>query len=199
MTASTTAARPTATATVHTHASITIGSVVLRRAKWETARDPSGRIAVNPQRGTWHGHIVRGRNKHETVVVPMVGCPSCGGVLFLSHSPDAAAVLAILLGVRVPVDTLGKVTPDLQCQHGRCDFHRTVYLDRWNKTKPLYAIAYINRSAGRGAGRIEIAYSHALNAQEARFHLGRGAFDVIGAGPAIGFYVDEKTGRVTAE
>jgi hypothetical protein len=197
-----------ASATVHTHAAITIGSVVLRRAKWETARDESGRIGVAPQKGTWYGHIVRGRNKHDSIVVPMVGCPACGGALFLSHSADCAAALSLLLGIRVPVahriDGLGKVSPDLLCQRqghggGQCDFHRKVYLDRWNKTKPLYAIAYVNRAAERGRGAIEIAYSHALNAREARFHLGRGEFDVIGAGPAIGFFVDEKTGRVTVE
>ena len=31
----------------------------------------------------------------------------------------------------------------------------------------------------------------------ARHHLGAGDFLVIGAGPAIGFYVDERTGKMT--
>lgn len=107
-----------------------------------------------------------------------------------------------MVGQRVPeahaVDSLGKVSPDLVCTHGRCDFHRKVYLDRWQKTKPLFALAYVNLSKGEH-GAIEIAYSHSVDVREARHHLGRGNFRVIAGGPAIGFFVDEKTGRVTAD
>ena len=45
----------------------------------------------------------------------------------------------------------------------------------------------------------EDAYSHSIDAREARLPVGRGNFRVIGAGPAIGFYVNEKTGRMTAD
>ncbi len=191
-----------AAATVHTQASINVRALVLARAKWESEPAPDGRMAFRPQKGTWYGHIVRGRGPADATVVPMVSCPSCGGILFLSHSEDAAKALRRMTGMPVPVahriDPYGKVSPDILCQHGRCDFHRSVYLDRWNKTKPLFAIAYVNLDKGVH-GTIEIAYSHAIDAREARFHLGAGNFKVIGAGRAIGLFVNEKTGRVTAE
>jgi hypothetical protein len=190
-----------ATAQVHSQASIDIRSIVLPRAKWETRRDDTGRvIGFMPQKGTWYGHVVRGR--WDVTVVPMIGCPSCGKALLLSHSEKAAGYLGKMLGVTVPVahriDHLGKVAPDVRCQYGACSFHRRVYLDRWLKTKPLFAIAYVNQDVGEH-GEIEIAYSHSIDAREARLHLGRGNFRIIGAGPAIGFYVNEKTGRMTAD
>jgi hypothetical protein len=192
------------TAVVHARASLDVRAIVLPRAQWDVLPTPEGRggLAFRPQKGTWYGHIVRGRSRLDTTVLAMIGCPACGGVLLLSQSEDAARALRKLTGLPVPVahaiDRLGKVTPDVLCKHGRCDFHRKVYLDRWNKTKPLYAIAYVNLEKSEH-GAIEIAYSHALSAAEARLHLGQGSFKVIGAGPAIGFFVNEKTGRVTAD
>jgi hypothetical protein len=190
----------TPAAVIHSQASINVRSVVLPRAKWEITRVADGRMAAVPRAGTWFAHILRSRN--AMTVVPMIGCPNCGGLLLLSHDEMSARELRLMTGLPVPVahriDKFGKVSPDVLCKHGRCDFHRRVYLDRWQKTKPLYAIAYVNCDRGEH-GEIEIAYSHALNEKEARMHLGFGNFRIIGAGPAIGFFVDEKTGRATAE
>jgi hypothetical protein len=185
---------------IHSRASIDIRTVVLPRAKWESTRTADGRLALVPQKGTWHARIVR--SAHASTVIPMIGCPACGGLLLISHTEMTARELRLMTGMPVPVahsiDHLGRISPDILCRHGRCDFHRKVYLDRWNKTKPLYAIAYINMAAGEH-GEIEIAYSHSIDVKEARMHLGFGNFKIIGAGPAIGFFLDEKTGRLTAE
>ena len=187
------------TSTIHSQASIDVRAIALPRAKWEIAVSPDGRLACQPEKGTWCAHIVRGRSAHEVIVVPMIACPSCNGLLMLTPSRGAAKVATRLLHMPVPIahhiDHLGKVSPDIRCQHGRCSFHRKVYLDRWNKTKALFAIAYT-----RGAhGEIEIAYSHAIDSREARMHLGTGDFRIIASGPAVGFFVDEKTGRMTAD
>jgi hypothetical protein len=188
------------TSQVHSHASINVRALVLPRAKWETARNAKGQLALMPRKNTWYGHIVR--YQHSMTVVPMIGCPACGGILAIPHSQDAALELQKMTGMPVPVahriDHLGKVSPDIRCQHGKCGFHRRVYLDRWNKTKTLYAIAYVNEDVGEH-GAIEIAYSHSIDTREARMHLGKGNFRTIAAGPAVGVFVDERTGRVTAD
>jgi hypothetical protein len=192
-----------AVATVHTQASFNVEAIVLPRATWETEETPDGRLAVRPQRGTWYGHVARGRAQHDVTVIPVIACPNCGGGLFIPHSKEAATALRKLTGMPVPVahaiDHKGKVSPDIHCQHGRCGFHRTVYLDRWNKTKPLYAIAYVNMDRGEH-GQIQIDYTNAVDEREARFHFGvRPRCRIIKAGLAIGFYVDERTGRMTAD
>jgi hypothetical protein len=186
---------------IHSQSSLIVRPAILARAEWTREPTADGRMAFRPVKDTWYGHIVRGRHAHDVVIVPMVGCPGCGGLLFLSHTEATAKVLRAVLGQRVvpvvhSIDYLGKVAPDLLCGRPRCDFHRQVYLDRWNKTKPLFALAYVNTAKGN---RIEIAYSHSVDEKEARFHLGMGPYRVIGGGPAIGFFVDEKTGRITAE
>src|SRR5271166_3850807 len=111
-----------ASAQVHSQASIDVRSIVLPRAQWETSRTPEGQPAFLPQKGTWYGYVIRGRIPSDVTVVPMIGCPSCGGALFLSHSPGAARFLSKMLGAIVPVahriDHLGKVSPDLLCKHG---------------------------------------------------------------------------------
>lgn len=175
-------------------ASMAVRPAVLKRAEWDVV--PNGNII--PQKGTWHAHIER-RTPTDVTVIAFLGCPSCGNKIVLSQSKDAATILSKWFGRTMPVihaiDRLGKVSPDVLCMNGSCDFHRTVYLDRWNQTKPLYAMAYT-----RGAhGRIEIAYTHATNQHEARLHLGAGNFRIIDIAPAIGFFVDEKTGRMTAD
>jgi hypothetical protein len=190
------------TSTVHSRASIDVRAIALPRAGWETDYI-GGRLSVKPQKATWYGHVVRGKSAHDVTVLPMIGCPSCGGVLFISHTPETAKALGQLLGMKVPVahrvDSLGKVSPDILCQHGRCDFHRRVYLDKWNKTKQLWAIAYIDADSV-----IKIDYCHAVDRREAAHHYAastalRKGCRFIDAGPAVGFYVNEKTGRVTAD
>lgn len=155
---------------------------------------------VNPVKGTWYGHVLRGKGPLDVAVVPMLSCPNCGGICGISHTPEAAKHWRVWLGARdMPichdVDYLGKLSPDLMCKHGRCDFHRTVYLDRWNKHKALFCLAY---TEGRGT-EIKFAYSHAMDAKEARFHLGRGNYNIIAGGPAVGFHFDERKNRLTAD
>lgn len=193
----------TVSATISSRAAIDVRAIVLPRAGW--AYDfIGGRLAVTPQKGTWYGHVARGKSAHDVIVIPMIGCPSCGGLIFLSHTPETAKALSQMHGgVQVPIahriDHLGKVSPDILCKHGRCDFHRRVYLDKWNKTKALWAIAYVTPE-----GKIQIDYCHAVDRKEAAFHYagshgGRKGCRFIDAGPAVGFYVDEKTGRMTAD
>lgn len=183
--------------TVHSQASINVRAVVLPRAKWDTAQTAKG-LAFLPQKGTWYGHVIR--DGHDVNVVAMIACPNCGGTLYLSHDQAAAKALRRMTGMPVPVahtiNHLGMVSPDVLCQHGRCDFHRKVYLDRWNKTKPLYAIAYIEGEHGE----IKIDYCHAIDRREARLHFGpRRNVRIIDIGPAVGFFVNERTGRITAD
>lgn len=194
-----------ATASISRVSSVDPRAVVLERRTWKTMRDGSGHLlGIEPEKSTWHGLLHR--DPHGTTVIPLIGCPSCGGVLAIPHTGKGAAVLRALLNLPVPaahsIDSFGKVSPDVQCRHVRgdhaCGFHRRVYLDRWNKTKPLYAIAYIDLSK-KGREEILIAYSHAVDAREARLHLGKGNFDIVGVGPAIGFHVDERTGKVSVE
>ena len=186
--------------TIHAKASINVRSIVLPRATWDTGICSDGLPTFSPKKGTWHAHVVRTRS--GIIVLPMIGCPACGGILTLTPDKEAAKLLRLWTGLPVPVahaiDRYGKVSPDVLCKHGSCDFHRRVYLDRWSKTKPLFALAYVNLDKGEH-GEIEIAYSHAIDAKEARMHLGVGNFRTIAAGPAVGFFVDEKTGRVTAD
>jgi len=187
------------TTTTHSRASIDVRALALPRAKWGVQIASDGRLACAPEKGTWYGHIVRGRSAHEVIVVPMLACPSCNGLLILTPSVGAAKIASKMLGLPVPVahniNHLGRVLPDIKCTRPRCSFHRKVFLDRWNKTKALWAIAYTRGERGE----IEIAHCHAVDAREARVHLGPGDFRIIGSGPAVGFFVDEKTGKVTAE
>jgi hypothetical protein len=184
---------------VHASASLEVQAHVLRRAEWASERVIGRGDALTPIPDTWYGHKVRGRAAHDFVLVAMIACPKCGGMNILSHSPEAARAISAMTGRAVPpvaqqIDHLGKVSPDFRCMHPGCGFHRKVYLDRWNKTKPLYACAFIDMKLPVKQRKIEIAYSHAIDAREARFHLGPGKFHVIATGPAIGFHVDERTG-----
>lgn len=192
-----------ATAQVDSRASLQIRSIVLPRAQWKLETTADGRPSWSPVPGTWHAHVIRGLEAHQVTVVPLLTCPVCMRLMFLSPSPEAAAFLSRYIGVRVPVahriDHLGKVSPDLQCRHDRCTFHRHVVLDRWNKNKTLYAVAYIDLTRGEH-GEIEIDYCHAVDRREAMFHFGqRKNVRIIDAGPAVGFFVNEKTGKVTAQ
>lgn len=191
-------------AKVDRSASLNVRTLVLPRAKWEKELIAGGREALRPQPGTWYGHVVRGQGAHEVTVIPFVGCPACKKLLLLSHSPDAARALASLSGMPVPVshaiDHLGRVSPDARCAHAGCSFHRRLILDKWNTTKSLYAIAYVDLSRG-DAAKIEIDYCHAVDRREALFHFGvrKKSVRVIDAGKAVGFFVDEKTGKVSVE
>ena len=187
----------TSTYEVHSTSSIIVRPIVLRRAEWATHERAVGPTVIP---GTWYAHVVRGRDAWDVAVIPFIGCPLCGKKNVLVHNEQAAAIVARGIGQPVvPVthtnDHLGKVSPDVMCMTPGCSFHRQVYLDRWNKTKPLYAIAYTRGQSTK----IEIAYSHSIDAREARIHLGVGDYNIIGAGPAIGFFVNERTGRMTTD
>lgn len=191
------------TTNINSRASIDARVLVLPRAQWESEMTSQG-LALRPQKGTWYGHVVRGKGAHDVSVVPMLGCPNCGGIVFLANEP-AAETLRRMSGMPVPashkIDHLGRVTPDVRCTHvrARCEFHRRIILDRWLKSKALYAVAYIDLTKGEH-GEIEIDHCHAVDRREALFHFGqRKNVRIIDAGPAVGFFVDEKTGKVTAQ
>ena len=59
-----------------------------------------------------------------------------------------------------------------------------------------YAIAYVEGVHGA----IKIDYTHAVDRREARFHFGpRRDVRIIDMAPAIGHFLDERTGRLTAD
>ena len=191
-----------ATATVHReNSSIVTRPAILDHAKWETTTGADGRLGLRPVKGTWHAHIVRTPGSTDTAVVPLIGCPTCGGLTILTPGEKAAIAVGRMLGKRVPVahsiDLFGKVSPDVQCMHGRCDFRRTVYLDRWTATgKPLYCIVYTTAPSDK----LEFAYAHATNRREAAEHLGRNqAHVIIEVAPAVGFWQDERTGKLSTD
>src|SRR5271157_1420047 len=134
-----------AQAIVHSGASLVTRPLVLERAEWEAMTTPTGHVQPLPVKATWHAQIIR-RSRTDVTVVPMVGCPLCGRMSVLTPTPGAAREVGRMFGRQVPVahkiDTYGKVTPDFQCMHPSCDFHRPIYLDRWQAAKPLYAIAF---------------------------------------------------------
>ncbi len=197
------------TSTVHSSASLNIHAIVLPRALWETKMTDRG-LGIVPQKGTWYAHVLRGKSAHDVKILPMIGCPNCGGLLYVVHTDDAAAGLRQMTGGRIPVSVTHQVNHlglvrdrrggDLLCMHGRCDFHRRVYLDRWNKTKPLYAIAYVEGVGHTqdevARGEIKVDYCHAVDRKEALNHFGaRRNVRVIDAGPAVGFFVKDKEGK----
>jgi hypothetical protein len=194
----------TAAPTVYSRASLTVQPVILPREVWPAREDG----ALRPIKGSWHARVVRNSKAlHDTAIIVMIACPSCGGLLFTPHTDASAKALARMLGRSGPnvpktathsIDAVGKISPDVLCMHERCDFHRRVYLDKWNKTKPLYCIAYTKR----GSLELEFAYCHASDQREALFHLGGrpGDFVIVEVAPAVGYFVaDEKKGTLVAQ
>ena len=184
-------------ATVFTNASLVVRPLVLERAMWPRSRSEEG-VGFRPIKGTWYAYTEK-RGYNSSIVVPLVSCPSCAGLLFLSPSQEVARTLGRLFGRIVPVahriDEVGKVSPDIKCMHAKCSFHRTLYLDKWNNLRPLYVTAFTE-----GAGiDVKFAYSHAASRKEALFHLGAGNHKVIEVGRAVGYMYDEATGKVTAD
>jgi hypothetical protein len=205
-------AAPALPVEVQTRAALNTKPAVLPRAEWKVSNAPDGTPAFGSvrggpiPRGTWFAWILRKRDG-GTVVMPLVSCPKCGGLTRL-HTDKSTPIYRVAYGrpnlpVVHKVESNGKVSPDVACANPRCDFHRTVYLDRWNRTKPLWAIAYVEMPSGR----IQIDYTNAVNGKEALFHFGMAVKDgkivstrknvqVIGAGPAVGFFVNERTGKM---
>lgn len=179
-----------AVATIQGNASVVVRPLALARAMWPRQDGPSG-PGFRPIRGTWYAHL--DKSGPTSIVVPMLSCPSCAGLLFVVHSQPTARILGRMMKTIVPVahsvSTEGKVSPDIKCMHKGCNFHRTVYLDKWDRLRPLYCIAF---TEGRGID-VQFAFSHAVSQKEARVHLGAGNFNIIGIGRAVGFLFDEKT------
>jgi hypothetical protein len=180
---------------VHSNAAVIVRPVVLPRAVWPRKSSPGG-LSLSPVPGTWYAFEDKGDGPRGTIVrplIPMISCPACAGLLFLSHTPEGARALGRMVKAVVPIahriSHEGKVAPDIKCTHGTCSFHRTVYLDKWDKTRPLYCAAYCE---GRDP-EIKFCYSHATSPAEARLHLGPGDFTIVGIARAIGFAFDEKT------
>jgi hypothetical protein len=200
-------------ATVDTQASLEVRAVVLPRVVWETGHTPQGEPTFLPRKGTWYGHVFRSKGPGAilSTIVPMLGCPNCGGLTILVHNPRVAEIIRVN-GRPSPVvhqvSHLGKVAPDIRCKHGSCDFHRRVYLDQWLKNKPLFAVAYCQFEAGKrpnpndptAHGSIQIDYCHAIDRREALAQFGRRPnCQVIDAGRAVGFHFEEKTRKLTAD
>ena len=199
-------ATPAPPVQVHTRAALSTRAAILPRAAWHVSSAPDGTPAFTRSaeggpvpKGTWFAWILRKRDG-GSVVMPLVSCPVCGGLIRL-HTDKSTPIYRIAYGkpdlpVVHKIEANGKVSPDIMCMSGRCDFHRTAYLDRWSRTKPLWAIAYVEGPHGI----IKIDYTNAVNKKEALFMFGvRPNVRIIDAGLAIGFFVNEKTGRVTAD
>lgn len=185
-------------ASVFSQASLVVQPEIVPRAMWGKKLGPKGEPMFRPVKGSWYAHMHKPRIG-ASVVVPILSCPACAGLLFLSHRPETARVLGGWMGRVVPVahsiSLVGKVSPDLKCSQPRCGFHRTVYLDKWDRLRPLYCTAYTEGSNPE----IQFAYSHATSMKEARFHLGAGRFNVISVGRAIGFKFDEVKNKLSAD
>lgn len=145
--------------------------LVLRRARW--ARSTSGQVLPVP--ATWDECPEVDR------VLALVGCPKCGKANGLVESVHS-------------VTSTGEVQPRFQC--AECDFARGIYLDRWNKRKPLYAIAIERRAGNRIVA--EMHYAHASNEREARFHLGPGNYRVVAVAPAVGYHAEDDNGEAAS-
>jgi hypothetical protein len=190
---------------IQSAASVVVEPLVLRRAKWPrvmTARGPSFRTIPD----TWYAHIEK-RGFNSSVVLPIVCCPRCKKMFFLIHTQDASQAFTRMTGAPVPVthriSPIGEVkvlngkdrSGDVVCPHPGCGLHRHVYLDQWDKLRPLYVAAYTEGSSVE----VKFAYSHATSMAEARYHLGAGKFNVISVGRAVGFLFDEKTNKTSAD
>ena len=181
------------------------GRVLLARAEHSVrlCEDELGRrgLGHTPPREKWAAWTTRFETKGANVaVVVLVGCPKCGGIVYLPHTPNAAKALSKLLGVPVRVtheiNENGVVRPGVQCPHG-CGFDRgagLIKLDGWHKVKRVYS-GQIRR---KGSLRLETVYTHAADAQEALAHFALRPNEILEAGPApaIGWLGDESTGKL---
>ena len=190
--------------TVRSATSLVVEPLVLRRAMWPkvmTDRGPSFR----PVPGSWYAHVEK-RGYGASVVLPIVACPKCSKHFFLVHTAPASEAFTRMTGTPVPVthriSPVGEVKVlatgrreegDVECPH--CGMHRHLYLDQWNKLRPLYCIAYIEG----GQPPVQFAYSHASSRKEALFHFGGRKVQVIDVGRAVGMLFDEVRKTFQAE
>lgn len=172
--------------------------VVLPRSVWKAREDGRGLAA---ERGTWCP--LKGTHQGGSVIVPLLSCPSCARVTFLIPDMFTAGLLR-RMGLQFPIghddhpplfdiDRMGKVSakslgPELSCC---CGFRRRVHLDRWNHEKPLWVVAFVKPGSKTD---LDFSFCHAASRKEALMHFGNTKGRVIDAGPAVGFFTDEKTG-----
>jgi hypothetical protein len=158
--------------------SLSLDSVVLPKGDWTFVKDELQPYPVLDSfvPGTW----IKAEPWMNKRILAAFSCPNC-------------QVISSLIDGIHKIDHVGKVQPDVQCKAGNCTFHRRMYLDRWNK-KPLYAVALENWNHRLQKWTPEIRYTHADSEAEARFMIGQGPFRIVGAAPAIGYFVDDKMG-----
>ena len=181
------------------------GPVALKRAERAVrlVEDEHGRkgLGFAPARGEWSPWTTRvGTQNAFVAIVVLVGCPSCGGVIYLPHTPNSATALSRIMHAPVRVthmiDPKGRVSPGISCPHG-CGFERgvnAVKLEGWSRVKKLYS-ALVRK---KGSLHLETVYTHAADRHEALVHIAPGKDEVIEAGPAVavGWLGDERTGKI---
>jgi len=149
-----------------------------KETEWEF-RTADGRMGVGRAvPGTW----ARRPEGVDDRILGFFCCPNCRGVSILLRQVHAVN------------DRNGQLSPDFRCTYfprkrQQCPFHRRVHLDRWNH-KPLWACA-VNMRQPNGAWKPEIHIVHAETEAEAWFHMGRGDYQRVAAGRAIGFVAPE--------
>lgn len=179
--------------------------VYLTRAENQVrlVEDEHGRkgLGFTPPKGQWSAWTTRIGNQSKTgkiTVVAMIGCPKCGGIIYLPHTPDAAHALGNIMKMPVRVthqiDRVGVVSPGIICPH-KCGFERgqrDVKLVEWDRERRPYAAQMRHRKSNR----IYTVYTHAYDQREACMHLAPGPQEtaVTPPAPVIGWLGDEKTG-----
>lgn len=188
-----------------TATSVEGGRIVLARHEYDVrlGEDEHGRRGLRgiPPREKWAPWTTRiGTQSAHVAVVVVLGCPKCGGIVYLPHTPNAAAALSKFLGVPVRAKCTiapdGRIDGNVICPHN-CGFERKpgwIKLDGWVKVKRLYS-GQIRR---RGSLKLETVYTHAADQHEALAHFSLQPDEVLEAGPApaIGWLGNEKTGKL---
>jgi hypothetical protein len=174
--------------TVDRTKSLSQSAFVFRKDTWQMQLDSSGKglLALKGAPETWSA--LEDWAEKPKWLLAAISCPKCKMPSVLSRAVHT-------------IGKMGRVSPDFICtqlplNYGghECRFHRTIYLDHWNK-KPLYAVAYEERTpAGKWTANIE--YCHASTPAEARFHIGPGNYKIVAIGRAIGYNVLDKEGLV---
>ena len=162
---------PKTTTIFDSNVSLNIRPFFFKKAdQWET-QTVNNQIGYRGTPGTW----LKIESRSAPRLLAFICCPNC------------KQIRALMRGIHI-VDFYGKIKPDLICDVAdnvtmhRCSFHRKSYLDRWQKGRPLYAIAVEYHN-----GKPEIFYCHADNQAEARAHVGPGDYRIIAIGPVIGY------------
>jgi len=155
--------------------SATERSHVLPLKEWRFEDQGASGIAIFPERESW-ARIPKEYNSNDYLA--LVCCPACMTTCVLSPLVQE-------------IDHLGHVTPGFACVNPECTYSCDLWLDKWNN-KPLYAMAVQQK------GEIAIYYTNASCQAEARMHLGAAAknSEIVSIGPAIGFFVQDKEGKV---